>query len=93
MNIDYNRNEDVMKMSLNHVNKLLATIAEGGGKKAMQKQKDRNKLTARERIEYLVDKDTKFIEIGAFAGVWRLSSRWYSRWHRIRKRQAMCNCG
>ena len=68
MNIDYNRNEDVMKMSLNHVNKLLATIAEGGGKKAMQKQKDRNKLTARERIEYLVDKDTKFIEIGAFAG-------------------------
>ncbi|MDQ6901927.1 MAG: acyl-CoA carboxylase subunit beta [Bacteroidota bacterium] len=68
MNIDYNRNEDVMKMSLNHVNKLLATIAEGGGKKAIQKQKDRNKLTARERIEYLLDKKTKFIEIGAFAG-------------------------
>ncbi len=68
MNIDYNRNEDVMKMSLNHVNKLVARIAEGGGKKAMQKQKDRNKLTARERIEYLLDKDTKFIEIGAFAG-------------------------
>ncbi|MEO8860148.1 MAG: carboxyl transferase domain-containing protein [Ginsengibacter sp.] len=68
MNIDYNRNEDVMKMSLNHVNKLFAKIAEGGGKKAMQKQKERNKLTARERIEYLLDKDTKFIEIGAFAG-------------------------
>lgn len=68
MNIDYNRNEDMMKMSMHNVNKLLATIEEGGGKKAIQKQKERNKLTARERINYLRDKNTKFIEIGAFAG-------------------------
>ena len=47
---------------------MLNTIEEGGGKKAIQKQKDRNKLTARERINYLLDKDKSFIEIGAFAG-------------------------
>jgi 3-methylcrotonyl-CoA carboxylase beta subunit len=43
-------------------------IAEGGGKKAIAKQKEKNKLTARERIAYLADKDAPFIEIGAFAG-------------------------
>src|SRR5262249_55563667 len=36
--------------------------------KAIQKQKERNKLTARERIEYLIDKDKSLIELGAFAG-------------------------
>src|SRR5690606_17126240 len=38
------------------------------GKKAIAKQKEKNKLTARERIEYLVDTNADFIEIGAFAG-------------------------
>ena len=68
MNIDYNRNEDVMKLSLSNVKKLIATIEEGGGKKATAKQKERNKLTARERIQYLLDDKKPFIEIGVFAG-------------------------
>lgn len=68
MNIDFNRNEDVMKLSLSHVKKLVATIEEGGGKKAIAKQKERNKLTARERIQYLLDDKKPFIEIGVFAG-------------------------
>ena len=46
----------------------LKKIYEGGGKKALAKQKEKNKLTARERIEYLIDKHSAFIEIGAFAG-------------------------
>jgi 3-methylcrotonyl-CoA carboxylase beta subunit len=46
----------------------LRKIEEGGGKKAIEKQKERNKLTARERIDYLIDKDSPFVEIGAFAG-------------------------
>src|SRR6476469_6830273 len=46
----------------------LQKIYEGGGKKAMAKQKEKNKLNARERIDYLIDKDSDFIEIGAFAG-------------------------
>ncbi len=68
MDIDFNRNEDVMKMALSHTRKLLDKIERGGGKKAIQKQKERNKLTARERIEYLRDDGSLFIEIGAFAG-------------------------
>src|SRR5665213_1790767 len=68
MNVEFNRNEDVMRMSLSSIKTLLQKIEEGGGKKAIQKQKERNKMTARERINYLLDKDKYFIEIGAFAG-------------------------
>ncbi len=46
----------------------LKKIFEGGGKKATAKQKDKGKLTARERIDYLIDKKSVFVEIGAFAG-------------------------
>ena len=46
----------------------LEKIYLGGGKKAIEKQRERNKLTARERIEYLRDKDKPFIEMAAFAG-------------------------
>lgn len=46
----------------------LVKIYEGGGKKAIAKQKEKNKLTARERIDYLIDKNSTFVEIGAFAG-------------------------
>lgn len=46
----------------------LQKIYEGGGQKAILKQKEKGKLTARERIAYLLDKNTTFVEIGAFAG-------------------------
>ena len=68
MNIEFNRNEDRMKMSLNEVRRRLEKIFEGGGKKSIEKQREKNKLTARERIDYLRDKNQPFIEIGAFAG-------------------------
>ncbi len=68
MNIEFNRNEDAMKQSLGAIQRKLEKIYQGGGPKAAQKQKDKNKLTPRERIEYLVDKDRPFVEIGAFAG-------------------------
>ncbi len=68
MDIQFTKNEDVMKLSLNEMRKRLEKIYEGGGKKSIEKQRERNKLTARERIEYLRDADKPFIEIGAFAG-------------------------
>lgn len=68
MNIEFNRNEDSMKQLLATMRLKLEKIMEGGGKKAIARQKEKNKLTARERIGYLVDKDRPFIEIGAFAG-------------------------
>ena len=68
MNIESNKNEDAMKLSWAQVKLRLETIYEGGGKKAIEKQRERNKLTARERIQYLLDAGKPFIEIGAFAG-------------------------
>jgi 3-methylcrotonyl-CoA carboxylase beta subunit len=68
MNMEFNKNEDVMKLSLSQLRQRLDQVALGGGKKAIEKQREKNKLTARERIEYLRDQDKPFTEIGAFAG-------------------------
>src|SRR6187551_3152146 len=68
MNIEFNRNEDAMKLLLSEMKQRFEKIKLGGGKKSIEKQRQKNKLTARERIEYLCDKDKPFVEIGAFAG-------------------------
>jgi len=68
MNIEANKNEDSMKLAWSQVRQRLEKIYEGGGKKSADKQKERNKLTARERIAYLCDPNTSFIELAAFAG-------------------------
>ena len=68
MNLEANKNEDSLKMAWSQVKQKLDKIYEGGGKKAAEKQKEKNKLVARERIAYLCDEGTPFIEIGAFAG-------------------------
>jgi 3-methylcrotonyl-CoA carboxylase beta subunit len=68
MNLEFNKNEDAMKLAVSHASQLYQKIKLGGGKKAIEKQKEKNKLTARERIDYLIDHKTPFIEIGAFAG-------------------------
>ena len=68
MNLESNKNEDVMKQSLSTMRQRLEKIYEGGGKKSADKQREKNKLTARERISYLMDSDKPFLEIAAFAG-------------------------
>ena len=68
MDIAFNRNEDIMKLSLSEMRQRLEKIYEGGGKKAIEKQHSQQKLSPRERLAYLLDKDAPFIEIGAFAG-------------------------
>ena len=68
MDLEFNKNEDLLKQSLAEMRNRLEKIYQGGGKKAIEKQKEKNKLTPRQRIEYLVDKDRSFIELGAFAG-------------------------
>jgi len=57
-----------MKMALSQLRTRLDKIALGGGKKAIERQREKNKLTPRERISYLLDENSSFIEIGAFAG-------------------------
>jgi len=68
MDLAFNKNEDVLKQSLSEMRQRLEKLYEGGGKKAIEKQHQQNKLTPRERIDYLIDKESNFIEIGAFAG-------------------------
>ncbi|WPV65161.1 acyl-CoA carboxylase subunit beta [Chitinophaga sp. LS1] len=65
--LDKNRNEDAMRRSLSTLKQRLAIVEQGGGKKNLEKVRQRGKLTPRERIAYLCDKDATFIEIGAFA--------------------------
>lgn len=67
-NIDFNKNEDALKLSITALKRQLDKIEEGGGTKKLQRQRDEGKLTARERISYLLDEDSPSFEIGAFAG-------------------------
>jgi 3-methylcrotonyl-CoA carboxylase beta subunit len=68
MDLDFNKNEDNMKQALSQLRSRFQKIAVGGGVKVIDKQHEKNKLTARERIAYLLDDDASFFEIGAFAG-------------------------
>ncbi len=64
--IHFNRNEDWMKLLWSETRQRLDKIKSGGGKKSIEKQHERKKLTARERIAYLIDKNSFFNELGAF---------------------------
>ncbi len=68
MNLEFNRNEDQMKLALSSLRSKFEKVSLGGGKKAAEKQHEKGKLLARERIEYLIDKGSRFVEIGAFMG-------------------------
>jgi acetyl-CoA carboxylase carboxyltransferase component len=68
MDLQFNKREDQNKLKLSEINKLLSTIKLGGGAKRIEKLHAQGKLSARERIDYLLDKKRKSVEIGAFAG-------------------------
>ena len=65
----FNKNEDKMKLKIAELDRHLAKIAEGGGKARMEKHRAKGKMTARERIDYLIDDPKDFFEVGAFAGM------------------------
>jgi acetyl-CoA carboxylase carboxyltransferase component len=66
--MDAQKAGNTLKELVQKTEKHLEKIYEGGGKKAIAKQKEKGKLTARQRIKKLIDQDSYFIEIGAFAG-------------------------
>ncbi len=68
MDLTFNQREDKNKLLVSDLRRKLAEIYLGGGKKRIEKHKEKGKLTARERVEYLLDKGKPSIEIGAFAG-------------------------
>ncbi|KAB5491600.1 MULTISPECIES: acyl-CoA carboxylase subunit beta [Flagellimonas] len=68
MDLTFNKNEDHNKLKLSDLRRRLAEVKLGGGKKRIEKLHAQGKMSARERIEYLLDKNSASIEIGAFAG-------------------------
>ena len=68
MDLNFNKNEDYNKLLVTNLKKRLVKVKLGGGKSKIEKEHAKGKLTARERIDYLLDSKSKSIEIGAFAG-------------------------
>ena len=68
MDINFNKNEDHNKLLISELKKRLVKVKLGGGQERISKHHEKRKMTARERIDYLLDPKTKSIEIGAFAG-------------------------
>jgi len=68
MDINFNKNEDHNKLLVSDLKKRFAQVKMGGGIKNIEKHHAKGKMTARERINYLLDSKKDSIEIAAFAG-------------------------
>ena len=68
MDVNFNKNEDFNKLLNSDLRKRFAKVKLGGGQKRIDKQREKGKMTARERVDYLLDNNKKSIEIAAFAG-------------------------
>ena len=68
MDLEFNKNEDKMRLLISEMTQKFDKVSLGGGKSKIKKQHEQGKLTARERIDLLLDDDMESIEIGAFVG-------------------------
>lgn len=68
MDLEFNKNEDQLKQLCSQLKSRAKKTKLGGGEKKIEEQHQKGKLTARERIDYLIDKGSEFLEIGLFAG-------------------------
>src|SRR5687768_400796 len=66
--LEFNKNEDQFKQAVFQLRTKEKKVKLGGGEKKIDEQHQKGKLTARERIQYLVDKESEFVEVGLFAG-------------------------
>lgn len=66
--LNFNFNEDQMRLKIRALEQELQKIYLGGGKSKIEKHHANGKLTARERIDLLLDPNTDRFEIGALAG-------------------------
>lgn len=66
--LEQSRNEDSFKLLISQLRRYEERISLGGGPKRIEKLHKKGKLTARERINKLIDADRPFLEIGIFAG-------------------------
>lgn len=66
--LEFNKNDDAMRLKLSQLQRKLNKVYEGGGSAKIEKLHKKGKLSARERVELLLDPDTPQFEMGAFAG-------------------------
>lgn len=66
--LEFSKNEDRFKELVFQLQRRVKKVKLGGGEKKIEDQHQKGKLSARERISYLVDKDSEILEIGLFAG-------------------------
>jgi len=66
--LELNQNEDAMKLLISKQRRMFEKIALGGGQKKIDKLHAKGKMTARERIDFLIDSESYFLELGGFAG-------------------------
>jgi len=66
--LEFNINEDYMRLKISALQRELDTVYLGGGQKRIDKLHEKGKMSARERIEMLLDKDTPRFEVAALAG-------------------------
>jgi 3-methylcrotonyl-CoA carboxylase beta subunit len=68
MDLEFNKNEDQLRQLSSQLSQKGKKVKLGGGEKKIEDQHQKGKLTARERIAYLTDNDSEFLEVGLFAG-------------------------
>ncbi|MBA2612304.1 MAG: acyl-CoA carboxylase subunit beta [Bacteroidetes bacterium] len=68
MDLEFNKNDDKMRLLISQMEQRLQKVYLGGGKARIDKLHEQGKMSARERIDFLLDKDTPRVEMGAFAG-------------------------
>ncbi|MDQ3536964.1 MAG: acyl-CoA carboxylase subunit beta [Bacteroidota bacterium] len=68
MDIEFNKNEDSLKQLMYQLKKKFEVVSLGGGEDKIASQHKKGKLTARERVDKLLDPDSRVLEIGSFAG-------------------------
>ena len=68
MEIEQRKNEDFLKLALSNIQHLERNAKLGGGKARLEKIRKEGKLTARERVNYLLDEQSEQFEIGLLAG-------------------------
>jgi acetyl-CoA carboxylase carboxyltransferase component len=61
MDLEFNKREDINRLKLSRISKIFTEIKKGGGEKRLQKQRENGKMTARERIDFLLDKNSESI--------------------------------
>lgn len=64
---EYKENYDDLSSKVRNIKKLIDIARNGGGEKLVGKHKERGKLTARERIQSLIDNNTPFLELSPLA--------------------------